>query len=81
MAGLARGADRTQDVSLNIKLNVGGLGRSLRIVAGLALIGLAGADTAGAWGWIGWVPLLKGVVGFCPACSPLALNSCAMRKA
>jgi Protein of unknown function (DUF2892) len=64
-----------------MKLNVGGLDRGLRIVAGLALIGLTLTGTVGAWGWIGVVPLGTGLVGFCPLCPLLGLNTCPMRKA
>ncbi|MBL8307143.1 MAG: DUF2892 domain-containing protein, partial [Rubrivivax sp.] len=39
-----------------MKSNVGGIDRILRIVLGLALIGLTLAGTIGAWGWIGIVP-------------------------
>lgn len=64
-----------------MKLNVGGLDRSLRIAAGLVLVGLAATGTVGAWGWIGIVPLLTGAVGFCPVYPLLGLNTCPMKKA
>lgn len=64
-----------------MKLNLGGLDRALRIVAGLALIGLVATGTVGAWGWIGVVPLLTGMVGFCPAYPLLGMNTCPMKKA
>jgi len=48
------------------QLNVGNIDRTLRIVAGLILIALAGFGTIGAWGFIGIVPLVTGVVGMCP---------------
>ena len=64
-----------------MKLNVGGLDRSLRIAAGLVLVGLAATGTVGAWGWIGIVPLLTGAVGFCPVYPVLGLNTCPMKKA
>jgi len=48
------------------QLNVGNIDRTLRIVAGLILIVLAGFGTIGAWGFIGIVPLVTGVVGMCP---------------
>jgi hypothetical protein len=63
-----------------MKLNVGGLDRSLRIIAGLGLIALAATGTVGAWGWIGIVPLLTGAVGFCPAYPLLGINTCSMKK-
>jgi hypothetical protein len=63
-----------------MKLNVGGLDRMLRIIAGLVLIALAATGTVGAWGWIGVVLLLTGAVGFCPAYPLLGLNTCPMKK-
>ncbi len=56
--------------------NVGMLDRSLRIVAGLALIALSATDTAGPWGWIGVVPLGTGLFGWCPAYSLFGLKTC-----
>lgn len=65
---------------LNMKLNVGGIDRILRIVAGLALIGLTLAGVIGAWGWIGVVPLLTGLFKFCPLYTVLGMNTCPMDK-
>jgi hypothetical protein len=64
-----------------MKLNVGGIDRILRIVGGVALIGLTLAGSIGAWGWIGVVPLATGLVGFCPIYPLLGLNTCPMKKA
>ena len=58
-----------------MKLNVGSLDRALRIVAGVALIGLTVAGTIGAWGWIGVVPLLTGFVGVCPLYVPFRIDT------
>ena len=63
-----------------MKLNVGGIDRILRIVAGLALIGLTLAGVIGVWGWIGVVPLLTGIFKFCPAYTLLGMNTCPMDK-
>ena len=60
--------------------NAGGLDRALRIVAGLALVGLAATGTVGAWGFIGVVPILTGALGFCPAYTLLGINTCGMKK-
>lgn len=56
--------------------NVGGIDRVLRIVVGLVLIGLAVTGTVGWWGYIGVVPLLTGVIGWCPAYLPLGIKTC-----
>lgn len=61
-----------------MKMNVGGIDRILRIVAGLVLIGLTVMGTIGAWGWVGVVPLLTGLFKFCPAYTLLGMNSCPM---
>ena len=49
-----------------MKPNVGCLDRRLRIDAGLTFPGLAATGTVGAWGWIGVVPRLTELPGFCP---------------
>ncbi len=63
-----------------MKINVGGIDRVLRIVAGLALIALAATGTVGVWGWIGIVPLLTGVFKFCPAYTLLGISTCPLEK-
>jgi hypothetical protein len=57
------------------QLNVGNLDRSLRILSGLALIGLAAFGTIGAWGYVGIVPLVTGTWGFCPLYRLLGLST------
>ena len=63
-----------------MKSNVGGIDRPLRIVAGLVLIALAATGTVGMWGWIGVVPLLTGLIGWCPVYPLLGINTCPMKK-
>jgi hypothetical protein len=58
-----------------MKLNVGGIDRVLRIIAGLALI--AWALMGGpVWAWIGIVPLATGAFSFCPLYSMIGMNTC-----
>lgn len=64
-----------------MQVNVGTVDRVLRIVVGLVLIGLAATGRIGAWGWIGIVPLLTGIVRVCPAYSILGVKTCAAPKA
>lgn len=61
-----------------MKINVGGIDRILRIIAGLALIALTLTGTIGVWGWIGVVPLATGLMKFCPVYAMLGFNSCPM---
>jgi hypothetical protein len=63
-----------------MKFNVGTPDRTLRIVAGLALIGLAATGTVGVWGWIGIIPLATGLFKFCPAYAIFGLNTCPAEK-
>ena len=63
-----------------MKVNVGSVDRLVRIVVGVALIGLAVAGTVGPWGYIGVVPLLTGFMRVCPAYSLLGVSTCATSK-
>ncbi len=56
-------------------LNVGTLDRVLRVLIGIALI--AWTFMGGpVWAWIGVVPLLTGLVRFCPAYSIFGIKTC-----
>ena len=59
-----------------MKTNIGTIDRVVRILAGLALIGLAFSGTIGVWGYVGVVLLLTGFVRVCPAYSILGINTC-----
>ena len=59
----------------SMEVNEGVIDRSLRVAAGLVLIGLAATGTVGVWGYIGLVPLLTGAIGVCPLYSLLGINS------
>jgi hypothetical protein len=56
--------------------NVGGIDRVLRVVVGLGLLSLVFVGPQTAWGWIGVVPLLTGLFGFCPAYLPFGIKTC-----
>lgn len=57
-----------------MKRNMGGVDRAVRIVFGLAIIG-AGVAFRSWWGAVGAVPLLTGIVGFCPAYLPISFST------
>ncbi len=59
--------------------NVGTIDRILRIVVGLVLIALVFVGPKTPWGWIGVVPLLTGLLRFCPAYTLLGLNTCSTK--
>jgi hypothetical protein len=46
--------------------NEGTVDRTIRVVVGLALLSLVFVGPATPWGLVGLVPLLTGLVGFCP---------------
>ena len=60
--------------------NVGGTDRILRVVVGVVLIALAATGTVGVWGWIGVVPLLTGLIRWCPLYLLFGFNSCSAKK-
>lgn len=63
--------------------NEGGIDRVLRIIVGLGLIAVALGLVPGVapytWAWIGVVPLLTGLIGWCPAYSIFGISTCAKR--
>lgn len=64
--------------------NVGGLDRKLRIIVGLVAIAFAIFGPADiAWKWVGYfgaVPLLTGLIGWCPPYSLLGINTCKVKQ-
>lgn len=63
-----------------MKMNVGMLDKVLRIIAGVVLIGLSLMGTIGIWGWIGIIPLVTGIMGWCPLYSIFGMNTCPTRE-
>ena len=65
--------------------NVGLIDRIARIVVGCLLIAYAipiGFQQTG-WNWVGWigvVPLLTALIGYCPAYSILGIKTCSTRR-
>lgn len=58
-----------------MKPNVGSTDRAIRIVAGIALLSLAFIGPRTAWGYLGLVPLLTGLVRWCPLYTLLHLST------
>jgi hypothetical protein len=59
-----------------MKQNVGSIDKILRIVVGIALIAATALHALPVWGYIGIVPLVTGIAGFCPAYALLGVNTC-----
>ncbi len=58
-----------------MKTNIGNIDRSLRLVAGAAILG-AGFYFKSWWGLVGLVPILTGLVRFCPLYPLLGISTC-----
>jgi hypothetical protein len=73
-------ANCLEDSSMTV--NVGGIDRILRIVAGLAVLSLFFVLEGNAryWALIGFVPLFTGLFRYCPAYSLVGLNTCPMKR-
>lgn len=56
--------------------NVGGVDRIARMVMGLILLALVFVGPQTPWGWIGLVPLLTGLISWCPLYAMLGFNTC-----
>ncbi|CAE09894.1 DUF2892 domain-containing protein [Wolinella succinogenes] len=57
-----------------MKCNVGKVDKMLRIGVGVVIL-LAGVLAQSWWGLVGIVPLLTGLVGYCPLYSLINLNT------
>lgn len=55
--------------------NVGSADRAIRIMAGLGIIA-AGMYFGSWWGAIGAVPLLTGLIGWCPPYAMFGISTC-----
>lgn len=63
-----------------MEMNVGGLDKWLRIVAGIVLLSLVfilkEGDSLWLWGLIGVIPLATGLLGRCPLYTVIGVNTC-----
>ena len=63
-----------------MSVNEGTIDRALRIVVGLAILSMAFVGPKTMWAYIVLVPLLTGVVGFCPAYALFGIRTCKLRS-
>jgi hypothetical protein len=63
-----------------MRANVGSIDRVLRVAVGVTLISLAILGKLGPWAYIGIVPLLTGLVSWCPAYRLLGFDTCSSRR-
>lgn len=56
--------------------NVGNLDRAARIIIGIILIVMVFVGPKVTWGWIGLIPLLTGLIRWCPAYRLFGISTC-----
>jgi hypothetical protein len=61
--------------------NEGSIDRALRVIVGLGILSLAFIGPQTPWAYIGIVPVLTGLIGWCPAYTLLGINTCPIKKA
>ena len=54
--------------------------RILRVGLGVALVGFAATGKVGAWGYVGIVPILTGLIGRCPLYTLLGFSTCPLKS-
>lgn len=66
-----------------MKKNIGNTERVIRVIAGIAILSLIFFldGVTRWWGLIGIVPLLTGVIGWCPPYAILGINTCSKGEA
>jgi hypothetical protein len=52
--------------------------RAIRVVLGLGLLSLVWIGPQTAWGWVGLVPLVTGLVGSCPLYRLFGISTCSI---
>jgi len=60
-------------------VNEGTLDRVLRVIFGLAIISLAFVGPKTLWAWLGLIPLLTGLFGYCPAYAVFGIRTCSLK--
>jgi hypothetical protein len=58
-----------------MKANIGRVERRVRIVVGLAILSLAFVGPQSPWAYLGIMPLLSGLIGWCPPYALLGIST------
>jgi hypothetical protein len=57
-------------------VNEGLADRLIRVAVGLFVLSLAFVGPQTPWGYLGLIPLITGIVGFCPLYRLVGINTC-----
>lgn len=60
--------------------NEGRVDRSIRVILGVILVSLVFIGPQSAFDWIGLVPLITSIIGFCPLYKIIGLNTCPLDR-
>lgn len=58
-----------------MRVNIGKLERIVRIVVGLAVLSLAFVGPRTPWAYLGIMPILSGLIGWCPPYALLGIST------
>jgi hypothetical protein len=58
-----------------MKPNIGKVERVVRVVVGLGILSLAFVGPRASWAYLGILPLLSGLVGWCPPYALLGIST------
>ncbi|WP_068083567.1 YgaP family membrane protein [Novosphingobium rosa] len=60
--------------------NENGFDRLVRIILGILVVSLVFVGPKTPLGWIGLIPLITGLIGFCPAYTLFGISTCRKRR-
>jgi hypothetical protein len=63
-----------------MKMNEGTLDRVLRVIGGVVILALVFVGPKTPWGYLGLIPLITGMVGFCPLYALVGLSTRAAKR-
>ena len=63
-----------------MRKNIHNVERAVRVAVGLILVSLAFVGPANLWFLLGLVPLVTGLIGWCPPYQLLGINTCKLNK-
>lgn len=58
-----------------MKKNIGSIDATIRIILGIILLSLIFVGPKSLWGLIGLIPLIAGIVGYCPIYTIFGINT------